>query len=132
MAFKLCQANRKNDIIVGAEPTGHYWFDLGKFLQDNGIKLVLVNPHAVKKSKELDDNHPAENDRKDPKVIAGLVNEGRYSYPCLPEGIYADLRTTSNLRFRLQKDIIKTMNHMSRWFSIYFPEYSTVYRKLMQ
>ena len=129
-AFELCQANQKNDIIVGAEPTGHYWFDLGKFLQDNGIKLVLVNPHAVKKSKELDDNHPTKNDRKDPKVIAGLVNEGRYSYPYLPEGIYADLRTASNLRFRLQKDIIKTMNHMSRWFSIYFPEYSTVYGKI--
>ena len=88
-AFKLCQANQKNDIIVGAEPTGHYWFDLGKFLQDNGIKLVLVNPHAVKKSKELDDNHPTKNDRKDPKVIAGLVNEGRYSYPYLPEEIVA-------------------------------------------
>ena len=39
---------------------------------------VLVNPHHVKKSKELYDNNPTKNDRKDPKVIAGLVREGRY------------------------------------------------------
>lgn len=26
------------------KPTGHYWFALGKFLQDNGMKLVYVNP----------------------------------------------------------------------------------------
>lgn len=27
----------------------------------------------------MDDNNPTKNDRKDPKVIAGLVNEGRYA-----------------------------------------------------
>lgn len=47
------------------------------------MKPVLVNPHHVKKSKELDDNHPTKNDRKDPKVIAGLVREGRYMIPYL-------------------------------------------------
>ena len=46
-------------------------FTLGKFLQDNGMKPVHVNPHHVKKSKELDDNNPNKNDRKDPKTIAG-------------------------------------------------------------
>ena len=79
------------------EPTGHYWFNLGKFLQDNEMKPVLVNPHHVKKSKELDDNNPTKNDRKDPKVIAGLVREGRYMIPYLPDGVYADLRTASNI-----------------------------------
>ncbi len=59
----------KDKVIPGMEPTGHYWFNLGKFLQDNEMKPVLVNPHHVKKSKELDDNHPTKNDRKDPKVI---------------------------------------------------------------
>lgn len=37
------------------------------------MKPVLVNPNHVKKSKELDDNHPTKNNRKDTKVIAGLV-----------------------------------------------------------
>ena len=46
---------RKSDMIVGIEPTGHYWFDLGAYLEDEGILLVMVNPYAVKQTKELDD-----------------------------------------------------------------------------
>ena len=79
-------------VMLGMEPTGHYWFNLGAFLQDNGMRPVHVNPHHVKKSKELDDNNPSKNDRKDPRVIARLVIEGRYSYPYIPTGIYADVR----------------------------------------
>ena len=39
------------------------------------MRPVPVNPHHVKKSKELDDNNPTKNDRKDPKDIAGLIND---------------------------------------------------------
>ena len=54
-------------------------------------------------------------DRKDPKDIAGLINAGRYSYPYLPDGVYADLRTASNLRFRMQTELtIKKMPETTR------------------
>ena len=66
-------------VVPGMEPTKHYWFALGKFLQDNGMRPVHVNPHHVKKSKELDDNNLNKNDRKDQNTITGLVNEGRFS-----------------------------------------------------
>lgn len=95
----IAKDNGKEELVPGMEPTGHYWFDLGKFLQDKGIKPVLVNPYHVKQSKELDDNNPSKNDRKDPKVIAGLIKDGRFIYPYLPEGVYAELRSASNLRF---------------------------------
>ncbi len=62
-------------VMVGMEPTGHYWINLASWLMDEGITVVLVNPHHVKKSKELDDNLNRKTDRKDPKVIAGLVHE---------------------------------------------------------
>lgn len=120
---------RKEEILPGMEPTGHYWFNLGRYLIDNEIDPVLVNPHHVKKSKELDDNSPTKNDFKDPKVIAGLINKGRYSYPYLPEGLYADLRTASNMRFQVQSDLTRLSNRIQRWFSIYFPEYKNVYGK---
>ena len=123
------EKHEKDKVVPGMEPTGHYWFNLGKFLQDNEMKPVLVNPHHVKKSKELDDNNPTKNDRKDPKVIAGLVKEGRYMIPYLPDGIYADLRTASNMRFQIQSELTRVQNRISRWFNIYFPEYKTVYGK---
>jgi len=126
---ELMETYDKDTVLPGMEPTGHYWFNLGKFLQDNGMKPVLVNPHHVKKSKELDDNNPTKNDRKNPKVIAGLINEGRFSYPYLPEGVYAELRTASNLRFQAQEALTQVLNRIARWFSIYFPEYKDVYGK---
>ena len=123
----LAEKHGKNVVIPGMEPTGHYWFALGKFLQDNGMKPVHVNPHHVKKSKELDDNSPSKNDRKDPKPIAALVNEGRFSYPYIPTGIYAEIRSLSNLRFQTQEELTRIKNRIARWFSIYFPEYKDVY-----
>ena len=135
MAFKnwmneIAEKHQKETIIPGMEPTGHYWFSLGSFLQNNGMRIVHVNPHHVKKSKELDDNNPNKSDRKDPKTIAALVNEGRFSYPYIPTGIYAEIRNLSNLRFRTQEEITRIKNRLARWFSIYFPEYKDVYGNL--
>lgn len=56
----LSKENSKSSCIVGLEPTGHYWFNLGHFLNDKDIRLVLVNPFHVKRSKELDDNSPSD------------------------------------------------------------------------
>ena len=126
----LAEKHGKDVVLPGMEPTGHYWFALGKFLQDNGMRPVHVNPHHVKKSKELDDNNPNKNDRKDPKTIAALVNEGRFSYPYIPTGIYAEIRSLSNLRFQTQEEITRLKNRIARWFSIYFPEYKDVYGDL--
>ncbi len=126
----ITEKHGKDVVIPGMEPTGHYWFALGKFLQDNGMRPVHVNPHHVKKSKEMDDNNPNKNDRKDPKTIAALVNEGRFSYPYIPIGIYAEIRSLSNLRFQTQEEITRIKNRIARWFSIYFPEYKDVYGSL--
>ena len=118
---------RKSDVIVGIEPTGHYWFDLGAYLEDEGILLVMVNPYAVKQTKELDDNSQSKHDRKDPKVIAKLVTEDRYSAPYTPDGVYADLRIMVTNRKRLIREMTQIKNRFARWFAIYFPEYTDVF-----
>lgn len=79
---ELMQKSELEEALVGIEPTGHYWFDLGQFMGEKSIKFVMVNPHHVHKTKELDDNSPSKNDRKDPRVIAGLVRDGRYFLDC--------------------------------------------------
>ncbi len=128
----LSEKYGKTAVIPGMEPTGHYWFALGKFLQDSGMKPVHVNPHHVKKSKELDDNNPNKNDRKDPKTIAALVNEQRCSYPYIRVKIYPEIRSLSHLRFQTQEELTRIKNRIARWFSIYFPEYKAVYADLKQ
>ena len=124
----IAEKHEMEKVIPGMEPTGHYWLNLGAYLQGQGMRPVHVNPHHVKKSKELDDNNPNKNDRKDPKTIAGLVNEGRFSYPYIPTGIYAEIRNLSNLRIQTQEEITRIKTRIARWFSIYFPEIKDVYR----
>lgn len=120
----------KDCILVGAEPAGHYWFSLASYLKEHSIKLVLVNPFHVKRSKELDDNHPSKTDAKAPKTIAKLVIEGRYNEPYIPEGIYAELRIATACRMRIQKEINSIKNRIQRWLKIYFPEYEPVFGKV--
>ncbi len=124
---RLQDRYKKSDVVVGIEPTGHYWFDLGAYLEDEGILLVMVNPYAVKQTKELDDNSQSKNDNKDPKVIAKLVIEGRYSAPYTPDGVYADLRIMVANRKRLIRELTQIKNRFARWFAIYFPEYTDVF-----
>ena len=119
----------KTEILVGCEPTGHYWYTFEKYLREHEIKLVFVNPFAVKRLKELDDNSPKKTDHKDPKTIAKLMVEGRYCYPYIPEGVYADLREAVSSRDRIQKEENAAANRIQRWLKIYFPEYLKVYRK---
>ena len=119
----------KSELIVGCEPTGHYWFPLARYLKERKIRLVIVNPYHVKQMKELDDNSPKKTDLKDPKTIAKLVVEGRFSEPYIPEGIYADLREAVSSRDRILKELNACSNRIQRWLKIYFPEYLQVYRK---
>ncbi len=55
-AEKIARDEGKNKIIVGMEPTGHYWFTFAADADSNGMMVVQVNPYHVKQSKEMDDN----------------------------------------------------------------------------
>ena len=129
-AVNIMKANGLEKIIVGMEPTSIYWEALATYCKDNGMILVHVNPAAVHKSKELDDNDPSKNDRKDPKVIADLVTDGRYSFPYMPEEEYAQLRELSNLRIRTQESLTQCKNRLARWYSRYFPEFKEAYKNV--
>ncbi|MEH7379989.1 IS110 family transposase [Bacillus sp. JJ1533] len=125
--LKLEQGMEK--VIVGMEPTGHYWLNLAHILKENGIKFVAVNPLHVKKSKELDDNSPTKNDVKDAKVIAQLVKDGRYAEPTIPQGVYAELRVAKKIRDLLTDDLQTVQGQIHNWIDRYFPEFLTVFKK---
>ncbi|WP_347487749.1 IS110 family transposase [Desulfoscipio sp. XC116] len=125
----ICKQQGKSEIIAGFEPTGHYWFSLGDHLKRQGHKLAIVNPFHVKRTKELDDNSPTKNDRKDPKTIAMLVKDGRYREVYIPDKIYQELREAVDERERLQKQLTAIHNRVVRWLDIRFPEFDGVFKK---
>ena len=128
--LNLAAENDKKQIVLGLEPTGHYWFALAAWMISNGISVVQVNPYAVKQSKEIEDNSQLKDDRKDPKLIANLVKDGNYGMPYLPEEIYADMRRLSMFRDQLTEDRIRNINRLHRELKIYFPEYMNAFGKI--
>ena len=126
----LAAASDKKQIVLGLEPTGHYWFALAAWMISKGISVVQVNPYAVKQSKEIEDNSQLKDDRKDPKLIANLVKDGNYGMPYLPEKVYADLRRLSMFRDQLTEDRIRYINRLHRELKIYFPEYMDAFGKI--
>ena len=118
---KLAGENGKAKIMVGFEPTGHYWFNLADYLDEHNIQYVLVAPQHVKHTKELDDNTQRKDDWKDPRVIAKLVIDGRYFFAYRPQGKYAELREAFTRRCEIMEQLIETKNRLNRWFDINFP-----------
>ncbi|WP_027415482.1 IS110 family transposase [Aneurinibacillus terranovensis] len=125
---ELGRAHEKADIVFGIEPTGHYWFPLAAFLKEQGIQIVVVNPHHVNKSKELEDNSQTKSDYKDAKVIANLIRNGKYSEPNLPTKEYAELRILMNLREKVMVSLNQVKARITNWFDRYFPEYPQVFK----
>ena len=119
-------------VIVGMEPTGHYWKPLGAFLENSGIKVVLVNPAHAKKSKELDDNSQTKNDRKDALTIAKLVKDGRYSEMYLPKEEYSELRALTLTRIEVSKTQNSTKNRIRALMDEYFPEFEIVFKTFIE
>lgn len=126
---ELGEVHAKTEIVFGIEPTGHYWFPLAAFLGEQGIRIVVVNPHHVNKTKELEDNSPTKSDYKDAKVIADLVRNGKYSEPSLPTKEYADLRILMNLREKVSDSLTQVKGRIGNWFDRFFPEYAKVFKK---
>jgi transposase len=125
---RIMQSNGKTEAIVGFEPTGHYWFTLGDFVQQKGHKLGIVNPFHVKCTRELDDNSQTKNDKKDPKTIALLVKDGRFRDVYIPDDLYQELREAVCERERLVDQVIMLSNKVIRWLDIRFPEFTEVFK----
>ena len=129
-AVRIAAEHDKRQIVLGLEPTGHYWFCLATWMISNGISVVQVNPYAVKQTKEVEDNSQLKDDRKDPKLIANLVKDGNFGMPYLPEKLYAELRRLSMFRDQLNEDRIRSINRLHREMKIYFPEYKDALGKV--
>jgi transposase len=124
----LCKFKKLDKVIVGMEPTGHYWKPLANYLILNQITVVLVNPYHTKRAKELDDNSPTKSDRKDALTIAKLVSDGRYYEVYMPQDIYAELRVLSNSRISLMRRHNALKNTIMAVMDEYFPEIVSVFK----
>ena len=116
--------------LIGLEPTGHYWMTLASWLRKQVIEIVQVNPLHTHKAKDLYDNTPGKTDKKDARIIADLVSQGKFLNCIIPQGRYADLRYLVLLRQRLVRERTRQVNTMHRVLDVLFPEFTKVFKNL--
>jgi transposase len=127
---KLQRLNKLEVAIVGMEPTGHYWINLSKWLFKQGIEVVTVNPHLVKRNKENRDNTQSKSDKKDALVIADMVKNGYYAFVRNTSESFEILRVLMSNRDVVVKRLVSTINQLNRWVDIVFPELRQVFKDI--
>ncbi len=117
-------------VIVGIESTGCYGIPFLHFLKDKDVELVYVNPSHTKKVKEVQDNSPNKNDKKDPKVIADIIELGRWLRVVIPEGTAAELRELVHSRDDALKERTAQYNKLYDHMFKIFPEFEQLMKNL--
>ncbi len=125
---KLKRTNNLVTTIVGMEPTGHYWINLSKWLFEQNIDVVTVNPYHVKRNKENRDNTQSKSDKKDALVIADMVKNGYYSIVRPTSESFEELRVLMSNRDVIVKRLVSSINQLNRWVDVVFPELRQVFK----
>lgn len=130
---RICQGKATHhleEVVVGFESTGVYGEPLIHFLHNKGVKLVQVNPLHTKRMKELEGNSPGKTDRKDPKVIADIMELGHFLTVVIPEGVSAELRRLTQARERSVERRTAFYNQLQDLVFIVFPEFLEVMKDI--
>jgi len=123
---KASNTHNLPDIVVGFESTGSYGEPLVHYLKKREVKLVQVNPMHTKRLKELQGNSPNKTDKKDPKVIADIIELGHALTLVVPEGVPAELRRLIHARERRIGMRTELLNQLESQITVIFPEFLQV------
>jgi transposase len=127
---KLKKKFNCSNLIVAMEPTGPYWEPLAYFLDKRGITVVEVNPMHTKRYKDIENNTPEKADKKDARVIAELVSQGKYLELVIPYGVYSNLRKLSKVREQEVRRLTALKNQIRMHLDHIFPEMSHMFKDI--
>jgi transposase len=119
--------NGMKDVLIGMEPTGHYWRKIAYFSQAQGCEVRFVRTTALKAQRELDESSPAKCDIKDAVTISNITREGKYIDTVIEDGIYRQLRTSGKLRERIQRYNSGSKQALRTVLDDYFPELTEIF-----
>jgi transposase len=115
------------DVLIGMEPTGHYWRKLAYFAKDHGYEVRFVRTTALKHHREIDESSSAKSDRRDALTIANITREGKYIDTVIEDGPLRQLRTLSKARERLLRYSVSAKNSLHAALDDYFPELHEIF-----
>ena len=122
---RLQDAGRRNQLLVGMEATGHYWYALRDFLAGKGYEVVVLNPIQTKQQARKD-IRVRKTDKIEARHIARLLRNGEHKVTLVPDDFAMTCRQLTRLRYKLigQGADIKRL----LWSRLHpvWPEYETL------
>lgn len=122
--------NGLKEVLIGLEPTGHYWRKLAYFAKNNGYEVRFIRTTALKHQRELDESSSAKNDKRDALTIANITREGKYIDTLIEDGFVRQLRTLSKVRERIIKHNVRVKNTLHSALDDYFPELIKIFKTM--
>ena len=117
---QLCQAidqakvhTQAQVVLVGMEPTSHYFENLARHLQERPDPVKLVNSYAVKQNREQQLMRHEKSDQIDAAAIGDLLRRGEGTPYQPAQGIYLQLQQIDRVRLGKVKiaNILKNQIH---------------------
>jgi transposase len=115
-------------VIFAIETGGHYWRNFAYFLEEKGIPFRLISQLTLKRMRDGRDINRRKNDFRDAEMAAGVLLTGDFTESRLPQGVYADLRSTYSAYFRLVRERTRIMNLLKGLLDGIFPEFTQVFK----
>ena len=109
-------------VLVGFEPTGHYWRKIAYYAKECGYEIRFIRTTALKHQRGLDESSSAKNDMRDAVTIANIVREGKYIDTVIEDGVYRQLRMLAHVRENIGRYNVAAKYRMLAVLDDYFPE----------
>jgi transposase len=120
--------NSCRGVIFAIETGGHFWRNFAYFLEERGIPFRLISQLTLKRMRDGRDLNRRKNDFRDAEMAAGVFRTGDFTETKLPQGVYADLRSTYSAYFRLVKERTRIINLLKGLLDGLFPEFTQVFK----
>jgi transposase len=114
-------------VLIGMEPTGHYWRKIACFAKDRGYEVRFIRTTALKHQREIDESSPAKSDIRDALTIANITREGKYIDTVIEDGHLRELRTLAKVRERIQRYNTGSKHALKAVLDDYFPELKKIF-----
>jgi transposase len=109
-------------VIFAIETGGHFWRNFAYFLEERGVPFRLISQFTLKRMRDGRDVNRRKNDFRDAEMAASVLRTGDFTETKLPQGVYADLRSTHSAYFRLVKERTRIINLLKGLLDRLFPE----------
>jgi transposase len=97
-------------VIFAIETGGHFWHNFAYFLEERGLPFRFISQFTLRRTRDGRDVNRSKNDFRDAEMAAGVLRTGDFTETRLPQGVYADLRSTHSAYFRLVKERSRIIN----------------------